>query len=70
MSESPRNAANLNSHSKLRGADQVNLHVSAKQSNILVIWGDDIGNQNISHNSRCALTIFVQSTNLADFRLC
>jgi len=24
----------------------------AKQPNILVIWGDDIGNQNISHNSR------------------
>ena len=24
----------------------------AKKPNILVIWGDDIGNQNISHNSR------------------
>ena len=23
-----------------------------KKPNILVIWGDDIGNQNISHNSR------------------
>jgi arylsulfatase A-like enzyme len=25
---------------------------TAKKPNILVIWGDDIGNQNISHNSR------------------
>jgi arylsulfatase A-like enzyme len=27
-------------------------HGQAKKPNILVIWGDDIGNQNISHNSR------------------
>ena len=27
-------------------------HAQQKKPNILVIWGDDIGNQNISHNSR------------------
>jgi arylsulfatase len=30
----------------------VSAHAADKKPNILVIWGDDIGNQNISHNSR------------------
>ena len=28
------------------------VHAADKKPNILVIWGDDIGTQNISHNNR------------------